>query len=81
MYNIYTNISLMRLIESWATTENPFNSTEEILTWIDEKNKAVKVDIKRYHMIIPARIGIMIPRRAKLGTRMALSFKLRGFKK
>ncbi len=47
MYNINANMSLMRLIESWATTDNPFNSTEEILAWIEEKNKAVKVDIKK----------------------------------
>lgn len=47
MYNINSNMSLMRLIESWATTENPFNSTEEILSWIDEKNKDVKVEIKK----------------------------------
>ena len=47
MYNINSNMSLMQLIESWATTENPFNSTDEILSWINEKNKAVKVDIKK----------------------------------
>ena len=47
MYNISANMSLMWLIESWATTENPFNSTTEILSWIEEKNKAVKVAIKK----------------------------------
>lgn len=47
MYNINANISLMRLIESWATTENPFNSTEDILSWIKEKNQAVKVVINK----------------------------------
>lgn len=47
MYNIIANMSLMRLIESWATTDNPFNSTEDILRWIEEKNKLVKVDIKK----------------------------------
>lgn len=47
MYNINANMSLMQLIESWATTENPFNSTDEILTWIEEKNKDVKVEIKK----------------------------------
>lgn len=47
MYNINANMSLMRLIESWATTENPFNSTDEILSWIDEKNKDVKVEINK----------------------------------
>lgn len=47
MYNISANMSLMRLVESWATTDNPFNSTEEILEWIKEKNKDVKVDIKK----------------------------------
>ncbi len=47
MYNINANMSLMRLIESWATTENPFNSTEEIISWINEKNKNDKVEIKK----------------------------------
>lgn len=35
----------MRLIESWAATENPFNSTEDILDWISEKKKFTKVNI------------------------------------
>ena len=47
MYDINANLSLVRLIESWATTDNPFNSTQEILSWIEEKNKSVKVDIKK----------------------------------
>ena len=37
----------MRLIESWATTENPFNSTEEILSWTKEKNNDIKVEIRK----------------------------------
>lgn len=45
MYNIKANMSLMRLIESWATTDNPFNSTEDILEWIAQKNSSIKVDI------------------------------------
>ena len=50
MYDIKTNMTLMRLIESWATTDNPFNSTEDILDWIAEKNKTTKVNIvkKKY---------------------------------
>lgn len=47
MYSINANMSLMRLIESWATTENPFNSTKEILSWIEKKNRDVKVEIKK----------------------------------
>ncbi|WP_242826623.1 NDP-hexose 2,3-dehydratase family protein [Oribacterium sp. NK2B42] len=47
MYNIHANMSLMQLIESWATTENPFNSTDDILTWIKEKNRDVRVDIRK----------------------------------
>lgn len=47
MYNYRTNMSLMRLIESWATTENPFNSTEEILQWINERNASTKVRIEK----------------------------------
>jgi len=47
MYNINTNISLMRIIESWTTTDNPFNSTEEILAWVEDKNKGVNVAINK----------------------------------
>ena len=47
MYNINVNMSLVRVIESWATTENPFNSTDEILAWIQENNKAVEVSIRK----------------------------------
>lgn len=47
MYNISTNMMLMRLMESWATTDNPFNSTEEILEWVAEKNKITKVGIEK----------------------------------
>jgi len=47
MYNIKANLSLMRLMESWATTDNPFNSTEDILAWIEKKNRDVKVEIRK----------------------------------
>ena len=47
MYNINANMSLMQLIESWATTENPFNSTDDILDWIKEKNRDVSVAIRK----------------------------------
>lgn len=47
MYNIKANLSLLRLIESWATTENPFNSTESILSWIEERNNTVKVNVEK----------------------------------
>lgn len=47
MYNIDSNLTLMRLMESWATTYNPFNSTEEILEWVAEKNKNTSVQIKK----------------------------------
>ena len=47
MYNINANLSLMRIIESWATTENPFNSTEEILSWVENKNRDVKVEVQK----------------------------------
>ncbi len=32
------NLTLVRIIESWAVTDNPMNSTEEILQWVREKN-------------------------------------------
>ncbi len=47
MYSISTNSSLMRLIESWATTENVINSIEDIISWIDNKNRDVSVNIRK----------------------------------
>ena len=47
MYNIKTNLSLIRLMESWATTENPFNSTKDILEWIEQRNADVHVRIDK----------------------------------
>lgn len=43
--NIYKNLTLVRILESWATTENPFNSTKEILKWVEEKNSSTHVTI------------------------------------
>lgn len=33
------------LIKSLLTTQNPFNSTEEVLTWIDRRNREVVVEV------------------------------------
>jgi len=46
-YNINGNLILVRLIESWATTDNPFNSTEDLLQWVRQKNKDTIVKIKK----------------------------------
>lgn len=46
-YSIDKNLTLVRIIESWATTDNPFNSTEDILRWIDEKNENIHVMINK----------------------------------
>lgn len=47
MYDIEENLTSVRLLESWATTENPLNSTEEILDWIKQKNSLTKVKIDK----------------------------------
>lgn len=46
-YNINKNLTLVRIIESWATIDNPYNSTEDILNWVDEKNKNTHVTISK----------------------------------
>lgn len=35
------------LIRSWAQTEGNVNSTDDILSWIDKRNKTLAVDIKK----------------------------------
>lgn len=47
MNNFMENLSLVRLLESWATTDNPMNSTEELLDWIKQKNAETKVKIEK----------------------------------
>lgn len=39
--------TMIKIFESWSTLENPFNSTEDILSWVDEKNSKVHVDINK----------------------------------
>lgn len=46
-YNINKNLTLVRIIVSWATINNPINSTEEIIQWIAEKNKHKIVKIEK----------------------------------
>lgn len=38
---------LKYILESWATEENPFYSTDQILTWIKHKNEEVNVRIHK----------------------------------
>ena len=38
-------VDLESLIRSLLTTDNPFNSTEEVLAWIARRNREVQVDI------------------------------------
>lgn len=47
MQNINEKSIIVKIIESWATTNNPFNSTEEILKWVDEKNKSTIINISK----------------------------------
>lgn len=47
MDSFNANRSLMLILESWATTENPFNSMEELISWIEEKNEVVKVEVNK----------------------------------
>lgn len=46
-YDNDKNLTLIRIIESWATTKNPFYSTEDILEWIKEKNVTTSVRINK----------------------------------
>lgn len=45
--SIMPNRTLIQIIESWSITENPINSTEEILKWIKDKNNSTKVNISK----------------------------------
>lgn len=46
-HHISENLTLIRILESWSTIDNPMNSTAEILDWILEKNKATNVKIRK----------------------------------
>ena len=45
MYAIETNRTLVRIFESWSITDNPINTTQEIIDWIKEKNKTAIVRV------------------------------------
>lgn len=47
MNNISGTQTLVKLVESWATTDNPMCSTEDILQWVAQKNEQVKVKIEK----------------------------------
>lgn len=44
-YNISENLTLVRILESWATTEGCLNRIEDILSWIERKNRSTVVKI------------------------------------
>lgn len=81
MYNINTNMSLMQLIESWATTENPFNSTDEILSWIAEKNKDVKVEIRKIPFDYTGDNWHYDPERGEIRNQAGSFFQIKGLQK
>lgn len=46
-YDMTGNVTSVRIIESWATTTDTLYSTDEILEWIEEKNKLINVKIEQ----------------------------------
>lgn len=81
MYNINANMSLMQLIESWATTENPFNSTDEILAWIEEKNKDVQVEIRKIPYDYSGDNWHYDPERGEIRNKAGSFFQIKGLQK
>ncbi len=45
--NIARNLALIQIFESWAIVNNPMNSTEEILSWIQTLNNYIHVSIQK----------------------------------
>lgn len=81
MYNFNENLSLMRLIESWATTENPFNSTEDILNWIEEKNRDVKVEIRKIPYDYTGDNWHYDPEKGEIRNKAGSFFQIKGLQK
>jgi oxidase EvaA len=71
----------MQLIESWATTENPFNSTDEILSWIAEKNKDVKVEIRKIPFDYTGDNWHYDPERGEIRNQAGSFFQIKGLQK
>lgn len=44
---MWSNQTLVKIIESWGLTDNPINTTEEILDWTRKRNTEVKVKINK----------------------------------
>lgn len=81
MFNINENLSLIQLIESWATTDNPFNSTEEILSWIEEKNKGIKVDIRKVPYDYTGDNWHYDPEKGEIRNKTGSFFQIKGLQK
>ena len=81
MHELNVNRTLVRLIESWATTENPFNSTEEILAWVEEKNRDVKVEIRKVPYDYTGEDWHYDAERGEIRNRTGSFFQIRGLRK
>ncbi len=81
MYIENTNNSIMRIIESWATTSNPFNSTEEILSWIADKNESIRVDIKKIPYTYDGEDWHYDAETGEIRNRAGTFFQIRGLQK
>nr|WP_296455542.1 NDP-hexose 2,3-dehydratase family protein [uncultured Acetatifactor sp.] len=76
--DISKNITLVRIIESWAIIENPMNSTEELLQWIYEKNQKVKINIEKIKYDYTGGYWYYDPERGEICNKSNSFFQIKG---
>lgn len=73
------NNTILSISQSWRVAESPLNSTEELLSWIHDRNKAVTVDI---HKAMPEPEGFWFYDReeGRIRNRNRSFFSISGFR-
>lgn len=77
-HDIKRNISLVQIIESWASTENPINSTEEILEWIKQRNCETSVKINKIIYEYNDDFWYYDPERGEIRNKNDIFFQIKG---
>ncbi len=74
------NETLISVVESWATTDNPFNSIDEILAWVRKKIAATKVSVRKRHYLYDGREWFYDQAKGEIRHKSGHFFQIKGLK-
>ena len=75
-----SNETLISVVESWATTDNPFNSIDEILAWVRKKIAATKVSVRKRHYLYDGREWFYDQAKGEIRHKSGHFFQIKGLK-